>query len=317
MSDTAVWPSDRPTISWGAVIAGVITAMAVQIALAEACIGAGLAVYAPFDPASDGSSTAIGTAIALVVCALAGLFLGGWVAGRLAHYHSTTTAALHGILVWATGAVLTVILLAATAGMLAGGAISLVGDGLNAAARGAQAIGPAVAQVAAPTWDAMRQQVEQASQRAAANGQAAETRLADQTRMMDLFGKSFSVDRKETLTPPEREELIGLLASQLGISREAATKTIDQWNTSWNAAVARYEGAMADAERRAKDAAVAAKKFTAGAAGVGFLLMLAGSVAAAFGGISGSSRFRKAEHHLRDERTLHGKGTAPSAPSYG
>lgn len=291
-----VTPSNRPTISWGSVIAGVLTAIAVQIALAELFIAAGLAMYAPFDPtAADASTLAIGTIIAWVICALAGLFLGGWVAGRLAHYHSPMIAGLHGVLVWATGAVITAVLVTTVIGMFIGGTAKLVGDGMQAAATGAQAVAPAVAEIVAPSWDAISNQVEEAANKASNAAQAGtlDTRLADASRMSDLMVRFFSRDENQRLSQAEEGELATVLASQVGISREAAVKTLAQWRSSWDATLARYDTAVAEAKDTAAEAAVAAKNYTATASALAFALMLVGFVAAMFGGVAGSNVYRK------------------------
>lgn len=291
-----VTPPNRPTISWGSVIAGMLTAIAVQLALAELCIAAGLAMYAPFDPdGAEASTLAIGTIVAWIICALAGLFLGGWVTGRLAHYHSKMIAGLHGILVWATGAVLAAVLVTTAIGMVAGGTMSLVGTGVQAAASGAQAVAPAVAQIATPAWDTIRRQVEEAANRTTAAAQAGtlDNRLAEASRMSDLMGKFFARDANERLTQAEQDEFATLLAAQTGISREAAVRTIAQWRSSWEATVARYDAAVAKAKDEAAKAAVAAKNYTATAAAMAFALMLVGFFAAMFGGVCGSAIYRK------------------------
>ena len=291
-----VTPPNRPTISWGSIIAGMLTAIAVQIALAELCLAAGLAMYAPFEANSASASTlAISTIVAWIICALAGLFLGGWVAGRLAHYHSRMIAGLHGTLVWATGAVVTAVLVTTAVGMVAGGTVSLVGDGVQAAARGAQAIAPTVAQIAAPSWDAISKQVSEATTKANAAAQAGtlDNRLAEASRMGDLMTKFFVTDPSKKMSQAERDELATVLAAQVGISREAAVKTLAQWQSSWDGAVARYNAAVDDAKDKAAKAAVAAKNYTATAAAAAFALMLVGFFAATLGGICGSTIYRK------------------------
>lgn len=290
-----VTPPERPTISWGSVIAGMLTAIAVQLALAELCLAAGLAMYAPFDSNAANASLAIGTIIAWIVCALAALFLGGWVAGRLAHYHSRMIAGLHGVLVWATGAVIAAVLITTSLGLIAGGTVSVVGDGMQAAARGVQAVAPAVAEIVAPSWDAVRKQVEEAASKATASAQAGtlDNRLADASRMGDLLSKFFTRDPKQGLNQAEQDELATVLAAQAGISREAAVKTIAQWRASWEATVARYDATVAETKEKAKQAAIAAKNYTATAAAMAFALMLVGVVAAALGGVCGSAAYRR------------------------
>lgn len=309
-----VTPPNRPTISWGSVIAGMLTAIAVQLALAQLCMAAGLAMYTPFDPtATEASTIAIGTIVAWIVCALAGLFVGGWVAGRLAHYQSTMVAGLHGMLVWATGAVVAAVMVTTAIGVIAGGTVSLVGQGVQAAATGAQAVAPAVAEVAAPSWDVIRREVEEAADRTAAAAQAdtLDNRLAEASRMSDLMGKFFSRTEGERLTQAEQGELATILASQVGISKEAAEKTITQWRSSWDAAVARYDAAVAEAKDEAAKAAVAAKNYTATASAMAFALMLVGFFAAWFGGVCGSMLYRRTGTVVtRDGVTVHKTATS-------
>ena len=310
-----VTPPNRPTISWGSIIAGMLTAIAVQLALAELCIAAGLAMYTPFSPeGAEGSTIAMGTIIAWIICALAGLFLGGWVAGRLAHYHSRMIAGLHGILVWATGAVIAAVLVTTAVGMLAGGTVNLVGEGVQAAARGAQAVAPVVGQIAAPSWDAIRKQVDEAASKTTAAAQAGtlDNRLADASRMSDLLGRFFTREDDQALNQGERDELATLLAGQVGISREAAVKTLDHWDKSWYATVARYDAAVAEAKDTAAKAAVAAKNYTATAAAMGFALMLVGFFAAMFGGVCGSMIYRKGGDGTEGVAVVHQRKSAPS-----
>ncbi len=300
---TVVVPN-RPTISWAAVFAGMITAIAIQLGLAQLCIAVGLAMYTPFDPGEPTARIAMGTIIAWVVCALLGLFAGGWVAGRLAHYQSQVTAGLHGVLVWATGAVVASVMLATSLGMIASGTAKVAGESVKAVASGVQAAGSTaasgVAAIAAPSWDAVRTQVQDGASRlanAAQDGAKSDTRYADQSRMMDLFGKFFTTAPDQRLNAADKEELTTLVSSQLGISREAAVKTMDQWQRSWEGAVAKYEAVKEDAKQKAKEAAITAKEFTASAAGASFGLMLVGLIAAALGGVLGSSCFRRDEYH--------------------
>jgi hypothetical protein len=152
-----------------------------------------------------------------------------------------------------------------------------------------------VSAIAAPTWDAVRKQVEDASGKVLASAEpgATDNRLADQSRMMDLLGRSFSMAKDQRLDPTQKDELVTLLAGQVGISREAALKTVDQWQSSWNDAVERYESLKTKTKDAATQAALTAQSYTATAAGIGFLLMLGGLVAAAVGGLVGSMCFRR------------------------
>src|SRR3954447_16227771 len=71
-------------ISWGAIFAGAIIALATQLVLTLIGAAVGLATL---DPATgqnpSGTTLGIGAAVWLVISSLVSLFLGGYVAGRL------------------------------------------------------------------------------------------------------------------------------------------------------------------------------------------------------------------------------------------
>jgi hypothetical protein len=132
-----------------------------------------------------------------------------------------------------------------------------------------------------------------------------ENRFAEQSRMMELMGGFFVMDRNQRISGPERDELTTLAAGQLGISKEAATKTLAQWERSWDGAVARFNEAQETAKQKAAEAAAAAKRYTASAAGISFGLMLVGLIAAILGGIFGSVCFRREEARVTGEYVTH------------
>jgi len=312
-------------VSWAAIIAGALAAIAVQIGLTELCVSAGLALYEPRDPDSSGTAITTGTVIAVIVCGLISVFIGGWVAGRMKRHGTRIEAAVHGGLVWALGSILTVVLATVTVGAVAAGAMSLLGKGVSAAASGAGAVAggvaemaaPAVKEMAGPTWDAVRDELKGAFERSdrggsanAESGDAArsgtQNRYAERSRLMQLLGQTFTFGEEATpLAQAEQDELRTLLASQLGISQEAAQQTLDQWQKVWQQGVGRYEAA----KQKALDAAEVAKKRTAQAALIAFVLMFLSLIAAVAGALVGCLCAWKCERECLAERP----GTIPPA----
>src|SRR5256714_12650325 len=93
---------DRPfaRISWGAIFAGAIIALATQLLLTLIGTAVGLATLNPATGQNPSSTTlGIGAVIWLVISSLLSLFLGGYVAGRLG---GTFNGWLHGLATWAT-----------------------------------------------------------------------------------------------------------------------------------------------------------------------------------------------------------------------
>ncbi len=294
-----------PWISWGSIIAGVVVAIAVQIGLTELCIGSGLSLYEPGDPVESATNVAVGTVIAWFVCGLVSVFIGGWIAGRMKRHGTLIEAAVHGALVWALGGILIALLATVSLGLLAGSAVSLLGQGLSAAARGADVVAQGVS-AAVPSWESARQQVEGAFQRADAPGGAApgsgdeagatngaanarDDRFSDRSRLMQLLGQFFNVDANAVLSQADHQELSTLLAGQLGISAQAAQRTLEQWQRVWRQGVERYQAAKEDAKQAAMKAVAVADRRTTQAAIIAFCLMLIGLVAAIGGALAGNA----------------------------
>lgn len=289
-----VTPRSLPWTSWAAVIAGTVTAIAIQIALTELCVGLGLAMYEPLDPAAAGGAIAAGTAIAWLVSALLSIFAGAWVTGRMKLHSTHMEAAIHGTLVWAVVGILTLLLTTISLGMLAGGAMALVGKGISTTASAIGSAVPALAQAAAPSWDDVKKQLEGAADKATSSAASSdakapsESRFADRSRMMQLLGQTFTMDAKPQ-SEADMKEVTGLVAGQLGISSEAAQATLQQWQRSWQESVNRYEAMKNDAKKMALEAASVTARRTAQAAIIAFFVMIAALGAAIGGAISGSA----------------------------
>ncbi len=307
-------PRSAPWISWGAVIAGSVVTVALQIGLTQLAVGSGLSFFQPADPSSNGGAVAAGTVIAWVVAGLISVFAGAWVAGRMRPFSSRTESGVHGALVWSTWALAGLLFAALSVGMLAGGAVSLLGQSVsaagNVAAGAAGAVGEAggaIAGVAAPSWDQIKEQVEGAfsrsdsSEASAGASRGSETaapsddRFAERSRLMQLLGNTFSVDGAKP-SKADQQELNTLVASQLGIPPEAAKKTTEQWQSAWSDAVARYDAAKEEAKQTALEAATVAKNRTAQAALIAFGVMLVGLIAAVLGSLVGNHRVRALVH---------------------
>src|SRR3954471_18760662 len=118
---------DRPfaRISWGAIFAGAIIALATQLVLTLIGTAVGLATLNPATGQNPtGTTFGIGAAIWLVISSLISLFFAGYVAGRLG---GTFNGWLHGLATWATVTVLTILMLTTAAGGLVGAASGLGG----------------------------------------------------------------------------------------------------------------------------------------------------------------------------------------------
>lgn len=100
----------RKRISWGSIIAGVITVLSISILLS--ILGSSIGLYM-LDPQSSDPASGIGTTMSIwsVVSLLISLAAGGFVAGKLAG----TDGMIHGFLVWSVTLIIGVIMVVSLA----------------------------------------------------------------------------------------------------------------------------------------------------------------------------------------------------------
>lgn len=133
----AVRPAHRHHhVSWGAIFAGFVIAVSLQITLTV--LGAAIGLTA-LDGADSGRAFGIGAAIWAILVPLVTLYVGGIVAGRMAHLHNNRDAFLHGALVWALSLLLAVWLLGSGASRILGSTLDFAGSAASGAMAGAGA----------------------------------------------------------------------------------------------------------------------------------------------------------------------------------
>ena len=89
-------------ISWGAVLAGVVLALATQLVLNLLGMGVGAATLSPFTGDSpSATSLSIGAGIWFAISGILAALAGGYTAGRLAGAPKESTAGWRGLTTWA------------------------------------------------------------------------------------------------------------------------------------------------------------------------------------------------------------------------
>ena len=107
----------RDRVRWGAVWAGLITALATFLLLTTAAVAIGAVAV---DSGADADTASAASGIASAIIALLAFLAGGFVAGRTAGVVGRGYGALNGFLVWALGIVLILALAAMGLGSLFG-----------------------------------------------------------------------------------------------------------------------------------------------------------------------------------------------------
>ncbi|WP_243634460.1 hypothetical protein [Roseicella frigidaeris] len=264
-------------ISWGAVFAGGVVAVAVatMLNILGVAIGAS-AVDASAGSTPGASSFGIGAGIWLLVANLIGLATGGYVAARLSGSADVTDSVLHGLSVWAIGFLLSAVLL----GNVIAGAASTTVQGASSALGGLmQGAGNAASSAAGPISQAAqrvdpKQLVDRAQNALRTGGDPAQM-TSDQrnAEIAQLLTRRVS---NGNLDQGDRDRLSRLVATEYNIPPEEASRRLQQVETQANQA-------LQEAETRAREAADAAATAGAVAAYWIFAAMLLGAVAAVLG----------------------------------
>lgn len=294
-------PYQRVGFSWSAVAAGVALAIALTIWFAEIALALNLGLL---DGSSDAQTIGIANALGWVVGCLLAVFAGAWVAGRMSTARSAVGGGVHGLAVWATTSIATLLFTISAVGTLGGGMMQLVGKGLDGAGQ--------VATLVAPDWDTVKGQLEEAKdavtgQESSGSVPGSEDRYIDDSRLMELAGRHFNLEGS-TLTAEERTEFEKLVAARLQISQGAAERTIAQWTNVWDSGVQRFEQAQTEALEVADDA----RAYASAAAGWAAFAMLLGAVAAGLGGAFGTAcALRRSTDEPRHPGVASGTASAP------
>lgn len=318
MNTTSILAVDTPRfavsrVSWGAVFTGLILALATYLFLGVlgTAIGSG-----SIDAMNDRNPLAgfgTGTGTWVGVSTLVALAVGAFFAGRTA----PGKGILHGVLCWAVTTLITVYALSSLVSGAIGTASRVAGGGISLAGQGVAAVAPSIAsgvkdqmQKSGIDFDFTdaRNQLEtllrqtgkpelnpdtlkSQANAAATDGKAAAGNAATtpQNAGADL-GAFFDRLRQKAqpgLDAADKEALVNIIVARTGKTRPEAEQIAANYEQSYNQAVAKYEQLKVQAEQKAREAGDAAAKGVSHAAWAGVVVMLLGLIVSAIGGFFG------------------------------
>jgi hypothetical protein len=261
-------------ISWGAVFAGAIIGLVVQLILNMVGIGVGLStVDAMAGDSPSASSLSLGAGLWWVISGIIAAAIGGYLAGRLSGKPSQSTAAYHGLIAWAVSMLVVVYVLSSAASGLIGGALSGVTTVLGGAGKAVGSSVQTAVQTAAPTLNNMNDPMSRIE------GQVRSASGQDPAALRDAATSSvraaLSADPAEQAAATDKAA--EALAKAQGISAEQAKAQVLQYQQQ-------YRDAVAKTKEQAKQAADATAKVVSRGALFGALALVLGALAAFFAG---------------------------------
>ncbi|WP_229310993.1 hypothetical protein [Larkinella soli] len=279
-------------------------------------IGIGLGTIDPLEEQNPAAGLGTGTAIWYILSSLLSLFLGGWVAGRLAGTPRTFDGVIHGVLTWCLVTLLTIYFLTTTIGSIIGGAGRLVGRVVRTAGSAVSSAAPGIKdavqdqlqangvnlddldlgdlknevnQVLRQTGDpalrpeALERKADQAADQARNSaGQAASNPQSADDLAGGMFNRLFR-QGQSTVQQVDRQDAVNVVMKRTGKSRAEAEKTVDNWISTYQQARVKFDQTKQQAEAKTRQVADDAANAASKAAIFGFLGLLIGVASAGFG----------------------------------
>ena len=267
-------------LSWGAIFAGVVIALAVQLVFGILGAGIGLTMVDPVEGTTPGAAGfGIGAGIYWLITTILALGAGGYAAARVAGVHDRFDALVHGLVVWGVTLILTVYLLTSAVGGIIGGAFRAVGAVAGAAATTVGAAAPKAASIAGIDDGDIRSEAaaylsDAPSDPALMTSEQAQKEIARQLPALARGG---------TAGQQAESRIVDIVAAQRKISRPEAQAQVTR-------AKQRFMQTKDDTIATAR---AATDKAAGAAAGTSFVLVLAlliGAAASGFGAIAATRR---------------------------
>ena len=269
-------------VSWGAVLAGVVMALAIQLLLSMLGLGIGLSTVSPATGTTPTASTlGIGAGVWWGITYLVALFVGGYVAARLAASLAPFDGALHGLLTWAFMLLVTFYLLSTAIGGVIGGAFSAVSGTLSAVGTTVKEAAPQVAQAAGVTPDLMQQKAKELLN--AGPSSADPKSLNSEQAQEDVVANLPKLAAGGDQAAQAHDRIVAIMAAQLNISPEEANQRLSKLEGQ----ASQTKDQVTGQARRVADKTASGLSL---ASLMAFVALLLGAVAAALGGQLGARR---------------------------
>jgi len=273
------------SLYWPAVLAGTVAAIGIHLLLSALGVGAGLATFKPLTDANPVANINVGAALVWTLCATVALGFGGLIAGRFSRCRHA--GFVHGILVWSLTLIISLLFLSLGTGMILGGAMKVLGEGLGIGGREVvTGVGDAAKDAAWRSSSLLASFIQEAAQSVPTNAEPKAVTRAQ--REVGLAVTKLFAPGNEVNSRDNRLAAIKALMDYTQMSEVDSTKTVDEWIASEHQLQAELDRQAAVVEQQAREAADLAAQQLSHAAIWSFFALLIGLLAAAFGARCGA-----------------------------
>jgi len=284
-------PALMRRVSWGSIFAGLFVTVVAQMILTLLGAAIGAATINPMTEANPTRGLAVGSAIWLVISGLISLFCGAYVAGRLSGGPRRSDGLLHGILTFSVAEVAMMLLLTTAAGALLGGTGSLLGNLFSSNTN--QSNPQNQSGMLSAVQNEIKQSFPQAGALLPPTGRSESqqtpgelTGLAKQDPELAAALGRFAAKGGGSQAGQERDRIINLLTTKHGMDQQQAAALVSEWDQNFQ----QVKGQTQQQVRQTGDKV--ARGVSKGALW-GFIGMILGLAAAAWGGWLGTASLRR------------------------
>ncbi|MFS0738108.1 hypothetical protein ABC347_13750 [Sphingomonas sp. 1P06PA] len=273
-------PRIAPRFSWGAIFAGVVIAIAVQLVLGILGAGIGLTMIDPVEGSTPGAAGfGIGAGLFWLLTTIIALGAGGFAAARVARLADRFDALVHGLVVWGVTLILTLYLITSAVGGIIGGAFRTVGVVAGAAGSTIGAAAPRAASIAGIDESDIREEAAAYLSDAPADP----ARMTPEQAQKEVAGELPALARGGAEGQRAEARIVAIVAAQRGISQPEAQAQVTR-------AKQRFVAARDQTVATAKSATDAAAGAAAGTSFMVVLALLVGAAASGFGATAATRR---------------------------
>ncbi|HOP97393.1 MAG TPA: hypothetical protein PLK78_08140 [Verrucomicrobiota bacterium] len=275
-------------ISWGAIFAGLLVMLVIQLTLTLLGVSIGAATLNPLQERNPAEGLAIGSAIWLLASGLISMFIGAMVAGRLCGGPRRADGLLHGLVTWSAGIMAMIYLAVTTTGAVLGGLGSLVQGAMGQQPEGRSDLSQQGRQMMGAVQEQIQRTFPQAGEllptgRQGQTGPEGQlTQLAKEDPQLAAAMARMETQGGAEAAPAERDEVVNILVSQHGMEQQQAASLVSQWSRQ-------SQQIQAQAGQEMREAGDAAARGVAAGAFWAFVALVLGGAVAAWGGWAGTA----------------------------
>lgn len=280
-------------ISWGAVFAGFVIAVVLQLAFNLLGMAIGFAVIDPAQQGNPFQGLGIGSLIYMVITLLISLFTGGWIAGRLSTIKNTFENVVHGLLAFCLFTMFNFFMITTAIGGALSGVGNIMGQALSAAA---QVNGERMEQMDLEDMQVASTEQETLNvleeQNKAYHPDRLDETMADADEGGDeVFNDAFEkLMEEDEVNAEKRQEAIDEIVKKSDLNQQEAADVVDNWVASYEQAQKSTDGRAEKYEEKAREVGKDVASGIAQASIFAFIGLVLGAGAAGFGGKVGVKR---------------------------